>query len=196
MMLETGYKIDESLFKVLSSMNCELFTAGQLKDVFCHELGFCSKQTNKDVQKWIYRQLSRLVKFGLLKRERSKNPRMTTYRKQPDFADSSFKFCNGPFLKMTSEVVSDSDATSAMVRLDGSSQSAISELKNRAKQCHVDLLSSVGESEEYKALFKVYPPLREALQPRYQRALESSSKLLSQLRAIEAALEHYQAMTS
>jgi hypothetical protein len=195
-MLETGYKIDKSLFKVLSSMNCELFTAGQLKDVFCHELGFCSKETNKDVQKWIYRQLDRLVKFGLLKREKSKNPRMTSYRKQPDFAGASFEFCDGPFLKVTHEMASGSESTSVMVRPDGSSQSPISELKNRAKQCHVDLLSSVGESEEYKTLFKIYPPLREALQPRYQRALESSSKLLGQLRAIEAALEHYQVTTS
>jgi hypothetical protein len=71
----------------------------------------------------------------------------------------------------------------------------IGDLKKRAKKCHVDLLSSVGESEEYKALFQIYPSLRDALQPRYQDALEASSKLLGQLRAIEAALEYYQSQT-
>ncbi|WP_067869695.1 hypothetical protein [Neptuniibacter marinus] len=195
-MLKVGYKIDENLFNVLSSMQCEPFTARQLKEAFCHELGVCCEQKNKDVQKWIYRQLDRLVKYELLKRQKEKNPRMTVYTKVSNFVDISFEFCDGPFLKMTPEVVSGFEVASTMVRSDGSTQSSISELKNRAKQCHVDLLSSVGESEEYKTLFKVYPSLREALQPRYQRALESSSKLLGQLRAIEAALEHYQATTS
>ena len=191
-MSESGYKIDQFLLNALKNIRHVSFSAGQLEEAFCHELGVCNVQKNKGLQNWIYRQLTRLVKYGLLKRQKAKNPRMVTYQSLLDFSDINFDICNGPFSKAKVKIASELDSVDAMSLPDSPSKPPIGDLKKRAKQCHVDLLSSVGESEEYKVLFKIYPSLRDALQPRYQEALETSSKLLGQLRAIEAALEHYQ----
>lgn len=193
-MSETDYKIDQSLYNVLNTLQHEQFTAAQLNKAFRLEIGATREQL-KDVQKWIYRQITRLVRRGLLHKNKCKNPRMTTYRKLPSFTESSFDFYGGPFVNMLRDEQIESSSNSLSVP-HLTSLPPVGELKERAKQCHVDLLASIGESEEYQSLFKAYPSLREGLQLRYQQALETSSKLLGQLRAIEAALEHYKAIST
>jgi len=62
------------------------------------------------------------------------------------------------------------------------------ELDQLVKTYQVDLLSSIGESEEYLRLHQTYPQLKAKLEPHYLKSRDVSSKILGKIRAIESVL--------
>ena len=65
------------------------------------------------------------------------------------------------------------------------------ELDQLVKTYQVDLLSSIGESEEYLRLHQTYPQLKAKLEPHYLKSRDVSSKILGKIRAIESVLAGY-----
>ena len=68
---------------------------------------------------------------------------------------------------------------------------ALVKVEEQLKQYKVDLLASVGESEEYMRLYQTNPEFKTFLENEYHQAREQSSKLLGQIKALETVLEHY-----
>jgi len=66
------------------------------------------------------------------------------------------------------------------------------QLEESIKQYQVDLLSSIGESEEYMRLYVAFPKMKTHLETQYHQARERSSKLLGQIKAIKNILSHHQ----
>lgn len=63
-------------------------------------------------------------------------------------------------------------------------------LVDKLKNYELELLTSMGESEEYKALYSEFPQLKSQLQERYNKAREYCSKLLGRVKALETLIEH------
>ena len=74
--------------------------------------------------------------------------------------------------------------------LDKIEHDVIQQLKERLKQSEVDLLTSIGESEEYMRLYQSFPEMKADLESLYMLARENSSKLLGQVKAIKSVLAH------
>jgi hypothetical protein len=72
------------------------------------------------------------------------------------------------------------------------SSPAIQQLEKRLKESEVDLLTSIGESEEYMRLYRSFPEMKTHLESQYLQARENSSKLLGQIKAIKSVLAHQQ----
>ena len=61
------------------------------------------------------------------------------------------------------------------------------------KAAEVDMLTAIGESEEYQRLLKQFPILSPYIEDDYSRSKVTSSKLLGRIKAITLALEHVNA---
>ena len=65
----------------------------------------------------------------------------------------------------------------------------LSELQLKAHNYQVDLLTAIGETEEYQRLAKEFPSIQSFLfDADYREAREKSSKLLGQLKAIQTVI--------
>jgi hypothetical protein len=67
-------------------------------------------------------------------------------------------------------------------------EGTIRSLKDELAQRKVELISSIGEAEEYQRLFNKFPALPIAIRSQYLESRDRSSKLLGQLRAVENIL--------
>jgi len=52
------------------------------------------------------------------------------------------------------------------------------------------LLSGLGEAEEYKQLCREYPELQEEIQPKYNNIRDQNTKILGKIKAIESLLNN------
>ncbi len=64
------------------------------------------------------------------------------------------------------------------------------QLKDQLKECKVDLLSSISESNEYIQLINAYPNAKDYLKTQYHNSCEQSSNLLGKIKAINTLLQH------
>ena len=69
-----------------------------------------------------------------------------------------------------------------------SSSNVVSELHLKATSYQVDLLTAIGETEEYQRLAKEFPSIQSLFDADYREAREKSSKLLGQLKAIQTVI--------
>jgi hypothetical protein len=67
------------------------------------------------------------------------------------------------------------------------------DLKAKYSDYKNQLLSGLGEAEEYKLLCKEYPELQEELQPKYNNIRDLNIKTLGKIRAIEFLLNKVEA---
>lgn len=61
-------------------------------------------------------------------------------------------------------------------------------LRDKLHQCQVDLLTTLGETEEYDTLCAELPDLRPAAQRLYDEARDRSAKTLGRVRALESLI--------
>ena len=94
-------------------------------------------------------------------------------------ADKAFEDKSSPYTPTISSANTDASP------LD---QGTIKSLKNELVQRKVELISSIGEAEEYQRLFNKFPALPIAIRSQYLETRDRSSKLLGQLRAVENIL--------
>ncbi len=176
-MSKASYKINALLKEILLDQSFDNFQVTQLRDAY---LAMSSVILEPDeAHKYVYRQILRLVKNGLLLKHGTKYSKGIAYQKSKLFFETKF-------IEQKAKDRIDNDNTSST----GNNSLAIQMLEERLKQSEVDLLTSIGESEEYMRLYDSFPEMKMHLQSQYLRARENSSKLLGQIKAIKSVLSH------
>ncbi|MBU2086331.1 MAG: response regulator [Gammaproteobacteria bacterium] len=143
----------------------------------------------RDYHKRAYRVVLRLLTAGLL--EKSKDiSEFARYKKTPLFVASVFKqrvtVDRGP--KQPRQPKQPTQVEHGAPSLPVKDPCIRDELDQLVKTYQVDLLSSIGESEEYLRLHQTYPQLKAKLEPHYLKSRDVSSKILGKIRAIESVL--------
>ncbi|MEJ2765232.1 response regulator [Photobacterium sp. MCCC 1A19761] len=179
-MLNNPIKINQHLYFILMDEQFDNFTVVEMRDAYLSS--FDNDLDKNEARKIIYRQILRLQKRGLLEKNGANNARDSRYKKTALFYQSDLK----PHPKGDSPArqISNHDHISEC------KDPVIHQLKERLKQCEVDLLTSIGESEEYMRLYESFPEMKEHLESQYLQARENSSKLLGQIKAIKIVLAH------
>ena len=175
--------LSPEFYSVLIEGNLNNFTVMELRDAIIRECKDETDMTLRDHHKRAYRVVLRLLTAGLL--EKSKDiSEFARYKKTPLFVASVFKQRvtgdRGP--KQPTQV--EHGAHSLPVK----DPCIRDELDQLVKTYQVDLLSSIGESEEYLRLHQTYPQLKAKLEPHYLKSRDVSSKILGKIRAIESVL--------
>ena len=167
--------IDRHLDLILKNNSFNNFTVTQLRDAYASSANI----SKIEARKVIYRQILRLQKLGIFKKEQAVNARESKYSKTAKFLNSQFKprsLKRSPQIKMSQQPTS---------------VGALNEIEEQLKQYKVDLLASVGESEEYMSLYESNPEFKTLLEAEYHQARDQSSKLLGQIKALKTVLSYY-----
>ena len=178
-MSKISIKINAQLNTILQDENFDNFHVTQLRDAY-----LANSSVSQDLvqaRKYIYRQILRLVKKGLLLKKGTKNSKRVVYQKSELFYKTNF------IVQSTTE-----DKVNRPKAITVGTNTAIQQLEKRLKESEVDLLTSIGESEEYMRLYQSFPEMKAHLESQYLQARENSSKLLGQIKAIKSVLAHQQ----
>ncbi|WP_065204325.1 response regulator [Shewanella woodyi] len=178
-MSKISIKINAQLNTILQDENFDNFHVTQLRDAY-----IASSLVTQDLveaRKYVYRQILRLLKKGLLLKKGTKNSKRVMYQKSELFFKTNF---------VVQSAAEDKVNRPKAVTVD--TNTAVQLLEKRLKESEVDLLTSIGESEEYMRLYQSFPEMKLHLESQYLQARENSSKLLGQIKAIKSVLAHQQ----
>lgn len=169
-------KFDQHLHEILTRQSFDNFTVSDLIDAYKHA-------SNLDAtvdRNWAYCQLRRLTEKGLLEKEKESSPSRVVYRKTEIFDISVLE----PKVDMD-------QVTTTLAPITVLDDTFLETIDERAKATKVELLASIGEGEEYKALMREFPSISSSLEEKYQQACQRSTKALGQLRALEAVISEF-----
>tara|TARA_R110001599_G_scaffold88110_1_gene234383 strand:- start:262 stop:822 length:561 start_codon:yes stop_codon:yes gene_type:complete len=169
-------ELDSSLFSILKKEGFNNFTVLELRGAYLAISG--NNNLHKvEARRFVYRHILRLEKKGLLKRTHSKNTNKTSYVKTPLFEISKLDVKDDDL---------DNDAVTSQEENNLPSKDLIRGMVNKLQNYKVELLTSIGETDEYKALCLEYPQLKDQLQDSYNRARDNSQKIIGKVKALES----------
>ncbi len=176
LMSKDKIKLDAGLNSVLSRSDFDNFTVLEFRDAYLKIVD--GKTMNKlEARLFVYRNVLRLLKKGFLKRIDAEDKRKIKYLKTVKFHEAS--------------LVNDEEPSSVNEYGEQTSgdRGLLNKLTEKLQRYKLEMLSHVGESEEYKSLYSEFPQMKEVLQERYNNARDESSKLLGRVKALEMLIE-------
>ena len=172
-------KLDHDFLSVLTLADFDNFTILEFRAAYMAQPNCTSLDKNR-AQRVVYSQITRLQKNGLLKRVESKATKKIRYQKTELFYSAELL----PNVQRTE--LADPVQNDLQIEADDQLRKHLVE---QLKQYELELLTSMGESDEYKALYSEFPQLKSQLQEHYNQARDHSSKLLGRVKAIENLIE-------
>jgi hypothetical protein len=179
-MSEETVRLDAELSTILSPAEFDNFTVLELRDAYVALPANVGMDKTK-AQRIVYRQVYRLKNKGLLRRADASKKRNICYEKTELF------FSTEILPRSSNEEIKPTAASK--VETDKGRHLFVKNLVEKLRQYKLELLTSMGESDEYKALYSEYPHLKGQLQESYNTARDNCSKLLGRVKAIETLIE-------
>lgn len=175
-------RISQSFYDILINKAFDHFTILELREAsFAHAIRN-TKTDRQQAYKATYRQVERLVGRGLLFKS-TPDDGFIRYVKTEAFYETQFDI-----LTVQSAKQSDITDKTGQACNGATPQEMAAQLRELARKYQVDLLTCIGESEEYMRLYSDFPELKSQLEPQYLEARERSSKLLGKIKALDTVL--------
>lgn len=189
-------KLDPLLREILIDKQVHQFTVTELRDHFMdlYQRSTGKKVDSDEVRKWIYRRVYKMAATGYLDKIYSVDGSVKGYKLSEQFFTVKIKDAEHCHLDSLDADDKKSNVAKKVVSPKiNKNQDILKSLKEKAKQYQVDLDSSIGETEEYKALYEAYPSLKTQLESQYELSKNKSSKLLGQLTATKKIIDQLSA---
>ncbi|MCL1078616.1 hypothetical protein D5R81_11950 [Parashewanella spongiae] len=168
-------KLHHLVAQIIIQPNFDYFTAIEMRSAFLA----LSDDKNLDpdaTRRFVYTQLTKLVKNEWLIKSVSEGRKITSYIKTE-------KFDVDAIITKPLTIVNTNKTTQK------SDESNLSKTLNKRRNDYKDsLLIGLGEADEYKTLYGQFPDLQSKLQPKYNEVRERNSKLLGKIKAVENLL--------
>lgn len=178
-MSQLKLNLDSELITILSSANFDKFTVLELRSAYL-ALSQKPELDKTEARRFVYRHILRLEKSGLLKRIQSKKKDKTSYVKTSKFDTYKFIATNQHL---------DEEVDVNFEEPDSPSKDLLRILIDKLQTYKIELLTSIGETEEYKSLCLEYPQLKDQLQESYNLARENSQKIIGKVKALEKSIK-------
>nr|WP_139295884.1 response regulator [Moritella viscosa] len=159
--------------EILEKDSFDNFSISQLKDAY---VSLSTDTSPVESRKFVYKQILRLIKLGGLMKDGDKNSRSATYRK-------TNLFNKIVFIKKNRLI--QSDKTLSPENPLKKKKISIHELEEKLHKYKIDMISTVGESEEYIELAKSFPDMKVPLKEKHHLARDKSYKLIGQIEAVK-----------
>ena len=174
-MVDKKIKMNTFIVEILEQDSFDNFSISQVKDAY---VNLCNDKSSSESRKFIYKQILRLVKLGGLTKEGDKNSRSATYKKTYLFSKIKF-ITRNEFTKLGEINLEDAFINNNI---------AMNNLETKLHGYNVDMISAIGESEEYIQLAETFPRMKVQLQEKHCLARNRSSKLRGQIKAIKTLI--------
>jgi hypothetical protein len=164
--------LDRDLLSILLTESFNNFTVLELRSAY---LAIVKDPLlgSVEARKFVYRHILSLEKKGLLERKYSEKRDRTFYSKSKLFSADKFH-------------VSENSQGSAVSQVKEEENVGVKkDLVSKLNQYRLELLTSIGETDEYKSLCNQFPQLTGDLQERYNQARDNGSKVLGRIKALE-----------
>ena len=174
-------KMNVLLTKILEDETFDKFTVVKLRDEYLQhsQVPLCSNEARK----YVYKHIVRLVKFGVLIKSGKKNSHKIIYKKTDLFNEVNF------ISEASQAPPKASDKKPLLISNENKLEnSSVEKLEETLKEYKVDMMSAIGESEEYIRLLDSVPEMKEQLREKYHLARDKSSKLLGKIKAIQTII--------
>jgi hypothetical protein len=190
-MKSASFIFDRRLYELLQEQGRTTFTTRDLRDAYAA----CLKGTHfriADVRRYVYEQIRRLVRAGLVLPDENRRVRGQVYHLQPTPAHVQLELIDNGFENslMATGLPEPGIAVRALEASPlNSSANTDLQLEALHKEIRLDFLTTMGEAERFKLLLDHMPHLRDKVEGDYLEARDRSSRLLGHLRAIEKTLK-------
>lgn len=170
--------VKSGLLSALSKLVDREFTVHGLTEAYLNDPA-CLHSSKKAARQFVYRNMLRLIDNGELTRV-VVDGGWPLYRLTPRFKGVE-KAPAVAVPEMAPEIVVPEKVA---VAKDTPRQS----LQERLNRHKLEMLSAMGETEEYDAICSEMPELRDDVQPLYNQSRDKCSKLLGRVKALESLL--------
>ena len=159
--------LKHEVLSAFQELTVSTFTVGQAVSVYMKS-PFCSHSDRKPARQFIYRNMQRLIQTGELEKIDADDG-WQKYRLTERF---------GARVVTVMPSISNDQVVLEASKIGGN----LTERLNRQK---LELLTAMGETEEYDAIYKEIPEIREQIQSLYNDSRDRCSKLLGKVKALE-----------
>ena len=173
-------KLKAEINQILSDPAFDNFTVLELRNTLLKHLE--GETPNKsEVRHIVYRQVLGLMKKGLLNKIDAPNNRKIRYKKTTTF-HSSQKLA--PNKSNSADIIEPTETIAPHIHIQQN-------LLEKLQHYKFELLTCLGESDEYKTLYSEFSELKKQLLESYHQTKDHSSKLLGRIKAIESLIPHH-----
>tara|TARA_R110001592_G_scaffold319322_1_gene596890 strand:- start:422 stop:997 length:576 start_codon:yes stop_codon:yes gene_type:complete len=174
----------KEIHSIITRNDFDKFTVLELRSAYM--ASSTSQGIDKNsAQRYVYRNILKLQKKGLLNRNDSKTSKKTSYTKTELFNSAIFEV-NGPSDRPSEDLP---DIDQSFNKKNSPSKHLIQNLVNQLQDFNAELLINLGEREQYKSLCQEYPQLKEPLQESYNLARNNFQKIKGYIKALNTAIE-------
>ena len=178
-MIDKKIKINTSIAKILEKDTFNNFTISQLKNAYINR---STGMTPVEARKFVYKQVLKLVAHGALTKKGDKHSRNATYKKTDLF--SRIKMIEAS----EKDPLAKTNISNELIKSHSNVTVDDLELEIKLHEYKVDMMSAIGESDEYIRLAKSFPDMKIQLNEKYHLARDKSSKLLGQIKAVRTLM--------
>mgnify|MGYP003662955037 FL=1 len=176
--------LSKEIHSIITRDDFDKFTVLELRSAYMSCLTTSDIDKN-NAQRYVYRNILKLQKKGLLNRKDSKTTKKTTYVKTELFNSAIFEVENASDIS----TVDLPDTDESPNKTNSPSKHLIQNLVNQLHEFNAELLINLGEREQYKSLCQEYPQLKEPLQESYNFARNNFEKIKGHIKALNTAIE-------
>lgn len=179
-MSQRPFALIRPLYDVLVGEDLNEFTVTELRDAFV-AYPQVRESDLVEARRVVYTQILRLVKQELLQKVASDHPYHTRYVKTPRFYERVFQAKELPSESGCEVAETAASAVNATPSLTDA-------LHSRLQGYRAELLTAMGESEEYQRLLKDFPEHQRVIRRQYEQARDTTTRLLGRVKAVEHLL--------
>ena len=176
--------LSKEIHSIITRDDFDKFTVLELRSAYMSCLTTSDIDKNS-AQRYVYRNILKLQKKGLLNRKDSKTTKKTTYVKTELFNSAIFEVENASAISIAD--LPDTDESSG--KQTSTANNLVQTLINQLHEFNAELLINLGEREQYKSLCQEYPQLKEPLQESYNLARNNFEKIKGHIKALNNAIE-------
>jgi hypothetical protein len=165
-------KLNNLVAQIVVAPNFDHFSAVEVRAAYLA----LNKDKSVDpnyARRFVYTELLKLVNRGWLKKSVSKKKVITSFIKTELFDPAA--------IDVNSKLDKANNEKSQIESAKGLNETLV----NRLNHYKNELLTGLGEADEYKRICDQFPNLKPKLQPKYNEVREHNSKLLGSIKAVE-----------
>lgn len=165
-------KLNNLVAQIIVAPNFDHFSTVEVRSAYLALNNDKSIDPN-DTRRFIYTELLKLVNKGWLKKSVSKKKEITSFIKTEMFDPAAIDVNPETYVEKKKDAELSETST-----LGEALTARLNHYKN-------ELLTGLGEADEYKRIYEQFPKLKSKLQPKYNEVREHNSKLLGSIKAVE-----------
>ena len=170
--MEFYMKLNNIIAQIVVAPNFDHFSTVEVRAAYL-ALNKDKSVDPNDARRFVYSELLKLVNKGWLKKSISKKKAITSFIKTEMF--------NPVVINFNQKTEIENAEKSSFKASDCLNETLVNRLSNYKDE----LLTGLGEVDEYKKICEQFPNLKPKLQPKYNEVREHNSKLLGSIKAVE-----------